>query len=185
MKKWKQIVDFPTYEVSNAGEIRNVKTKQMLKPFVDGKGRYLQVTLCNKGKMKKALVHRLVAEYFVKNPKPDEFLEVNHIDYNIKNNNYENLEWTSRKGNMAHAFKKFSPVRNFRHCVLYVDKKNMGNFKSIDAACKYAKEHFNASYASLSKYRKVGNIEIIAEARTTIPEGSTPEDELLVEAQNS
>ena len=36
-------------------------------------------------------VHRLVAKYFVKNPKPNEYDMVNHIDGDKMNNHYDNL----------------------------------------------------------------------------------------------
>jgi len=38
-------------------------------------------------------VHRLVAEAFVKNPRPDIFDLVDHIDHNKSNNHCTNLRW--------------------------------------------------------------------------------------------
>ena len=38
-------------------------------------------------------VHRLVAKAFVKNPRPDLFDQVDHIDHNRSNNHYTNLRW--------------------------------------------------------------------------------------------
>lgn len=49
-------------------------------------------------------VHRLVAKYFVKNPKPDEFDIVNHIDGDKMNNHYKNLEWCNISINTQHAY---------------------------------------------------------------------------------
>ena len=48
-------------------------------------------------------VHRLVAENFIVNPKPDEYNVVNHIDGNKRNNFYKNLEWCSHSMNAKHA----------------------------------------------------------------------------------
>ena len=48
-------------------------------------------------------VHRLVAEYFVKNPNPNVYTEVNHKDENKQNNNDYNLEWCDRKYNTYYS----------------------------------------------------------------------------------
>lgn len=62
---------------------------------------YVQVMLYLDGKRKPTYVHRLVAFAFVPNPhnKPN----VNHLDFNRKNNNKENLEWVTQAENCRHA----------------------------------------------------------------------------------
>ena len=52
---------------------------------------------------KEKLVHRLVAESFIKNPR--HFKTVNHIDHNKSNNAVSNLEWMSLKKNIKLAWK--------------------------------------------------------------------------------
>ena len=41
-------------------------------------------------------VHRMVASLFCYNPRPDIFLEVDHIDRNHANNHWKNLRWVNR-----------------------------------------------------------------------------------------
>ena len=47
-------------------------------------------------------VHRLVAKAFVKNPRPDIFNMVDHIDGNPSNNHYTNLRWVDCQLNNSH-----------------------------------------------------------------------------------
>lgn len=56
----------------------------------------------NVGNRKKMYVHRAVATAFI--PNPENKSDVNHIDGNKFNNMLSNLEWNTRKENMAHAF---------------------------------------------------------------------------------
>lgn len=53
--------------------------------------------------MVKEAVHRLVALAFI--PQPEGCNVVNHLDSNRQNNNVENLEWTTVKGNTVHGYK--------------------------------------------------------------------------------
>jgi hypothetical protein len=50
------------------------------------------------------LIHRMVAEMFIKRPKNNpEANEVNHEDLDKSNNNYSNLSWVTRRENIRHA----------------------------------------------------------------------------------
>jgi len=101
-KEWKNIEDFPNYEISNYGEIRNKKTDKILKAWSTERG-YPRVDLCKDGNKKPYRIHRLVTKYFVPNPQNKTY--VNHKDGNKKNNRADNLEWCTAKENTTHAIK--------------------------------------------------------------------------------
>ena len=96
------------YEVSDTGSVRAVsrevnsryKTRTLsaktLKPSLDKDG-YLAVSLYKDGKAHRKRVSRLVAEAFL--GVPSKFMEVNHKDENVRNNNVSNLEWCDRTYN--------------------------------------------------------------------------------------
>ncbi|HVY01654.1 MAG TPA: NUMOD4 domain-containing protein [Candidatus Nanoarchaeia archaeon] len=66
MEQYIKIKDFPSYEVSNLGNIRNLKGK-ILSPTPDQKG-YLMVCLRKDGKSYTKRLARLVAISFISNP---------------------------------------------------------------------------------------------------------------------
>lgn len=86
--------------VSKCGNVKNILTGVILKPFKMKKG-HLQVSISKNGKVKKYLVHRIVAKAFIKNPdlKPC----INHINCNPADNRVENLEWCTDRENKKHA----------------------------------------------------------------------------------
>lgn len=110
------------------------------------------------GKQYKKLVHRLVAETFIDNPK--NLPEVNHKDNNPKNNNVENLEWCDRKYNLQQSYKRYPPNRNTIKCILLNNMKYIKTFDCIKDAAEYAHIHFNSSITTLRKYKKHKAIEI-------------------------
>ncbi len=50
------------------------------------------------------LVHRLVAEYFIKRPSPHHTI-VGHLDFNKENNHFSNLKWFTHKEHLIHREK--------------------------------------------------------------------------------
>ena len=100
-EKWKTVQNFPNYEVSNEGRVRNKKTCKVLSPnCVKG---YLRARLYKNGVPTPIFIHRLVASAFIENPKGKPY--VNHIDGNKKNNEAKNLEWATGSENELHAYK--------------------------------------------------------------------------------
>lgn len=103
MEIFKPVEGFEDYLVSDEGRIYSLKTKKFRKPTKTSKG-YLQVNLSKSGKVKRFLVHRLVAEAFI--PNPLNLDTVDHIN-NIKTDNrVENLQWLSREDNVRKACNK-------------------------------------------------------------------------------
>lgn len=130
-----------------------------MKPWLDSKGSYFMITLCKEGSCDKMYIHRLVAKTFISNPY--NLPEVNHKDHDSYNNKVENLEWCTRKQNMKHCFELHSQVRNYKECYLYKDTERIGDFQSINSACRYAKNTYGVSYSSLNKYKKVNEFKIL------------------------
>ena len=92
------------YQESNYGRTKSLKfgKEKILRPSVNKNG-YLTVCLSKNNKKKTCRVHRLVAKYFIPNPK--NLPEVNH-KFGVKFDNYfENLEPCTDIQNMQHAFK--------------------------------------------------------------------------------
>jgi hypothetical protein len=94
------------YYVTKLGEVWNTETMAKVKGSINKDG-YRQVDL---GSVPNIKVHRLVAHHFVSVPKyllakgfTEENLVVNHLDGNKLNNSWNNLEWTTIRGNTEHA----------------------------------------------------------------------------------
>jgi hypothetical protein len=101
MEQWKDIEDFPNYEVSSWGNVRNKKSGRILKPRIHKAGKYTsyESLLYNEDypKGKHLRNHRLVAFAFI--PLVDGKECVDHIDGNSLNNRVENLHWVDKSEN--------------------------------------------------------------------------------------
>lgn len=101
MEIFKDIQGYPNYQVSNMGRIWSKKRQIYLKPYKNNSG-YLTVCLTAiNGKIKRELIHRLVAIAFLDNP--NDYPCVNHKDENKENNQLTNLEWCDRSYNINYG----------------------------------------------------------------------------------
>jgi hypothetical protein len=115
---WKDVVGYEgSYQVSNKGDIRScdrfidymngplaMRKIQKGRPlkFMESHVGHYRVELSDGIIPKKYFVHRLVAIAFI--PNPNNYPIINHLDCDPKNNNVENLEWTTISGNVIHAY---------------------------------------------------------------------------------
>ena len=89
------------YFVFTDGTIYNATTKHKMSQCKDKDG-YMNVCLSHQGKHWTIHVHRLVANAFI--PNPDNKPEVNHKNGKKHDNNVSNLEWSTAKENVQHAY---------------------------------------------------------------------------------
>lgn len=113
METWKDVVGYEGYyQVSNRGRVKALERidsnnrRHFEHILAQGKrpNGYLCVHLSKANNAKWFLVHRLVAIAFVEKKEGCDI--VNHLDNNPANNNTDNLEWTTYKGNMQWAAKQ-------------------------------------------------------------------------------
>ncbi len=101
MEIWRDIPRYEgLYKVSSVGNVKSVKTGRLRKIQKDRNG-YRNIRLYKDGRYYTEMVHRLVAEAFIPNPK--NLPEINHIDEVKWNNRVNNLEWCTRIYNMNYG----------------------------------------------------------------------------------
>lgn len=98
IEEWTDIAGFDKYECTKHGEVRNKKTKKVLKPYPNYVGGYDVVDLsCPEKRRCQRTVHRLIAETFL--PKREGANIVDHLNGCRTDNRAENLRWTTSYGN--------------------------------------------------------------------------------------
>lgn len=103
---YKQIEEFPKYEINCFGEIRNISTQIRKYVYLHSTG-YWYVQFKKDGKTYSRKLHRLVAEYFVAKPSgvEEDLLVVKHLDNDKANTIYTNLAWDTQYNNTQDAYR--------------------------------------------------------------------------------
>lgn len=130
--EWKTIPDFPNYQVSDEGNVFNLKNNRPLLLSKRPAG-YWTANLSNSGKRATIDVHRLVAQCFGL----DTSQQIDHIDGDKLNNKLSNLRTVNNRQNkMAGVMKKNGCVRGYI--------KRRGKFM---AYCRFGgKQHYLGTY---------------------------------------
>lgn len=114
-ERWIPTYEYPMYEVSNTGYIRNAHTKKILKTQINKQG-YKTLSLSKDGKVRTVRVNRLIAQSFYGGSFGG--LDVDHVDTNKQNNHISNLQFCTRKENVRcvveHGIMSKNDYRNHR-----------------------------------------------------------------------
>lgn len=137
-EEWKKYPEFPKYEVSDYGQVKNIETGNIIKLGTNPKG-YIIAILWIDGKQVGRQVHRMVSMSFIDNiySKP----QVNHKDGNKTNNKLDNLEWVTRSENMRHAFDVLGYEVSNKIDIRLIDGDTIEVFNSIADAGRYIIEN--------------------------------------------
>lgn len=113
MPEWRSVIGYEDrYEVSDSGQVRNVKTGRILKPGIFGTHGHYGVILCRSGTRKAMYVHVLMLEAF-RCPRPPGLI-ARHLDDVPERNLIENLAWGTPRENTLDALRGERRARGLR-----------------------------------------------------------------------
>lgn len=134
---WKSIEDFPKYQVSDQGRIKNIQTGRVFTGSKDAFG-YMHVRLVNPyGGITLKKVHRLVAEAFLPNPENKPLID--HIDGDKTNNALSNLRWFTYSENSkayedSHKGQRKTVAKNRKIAQYNLDGELLAKYDSMKKA---------------------------------------------------
>lgn len=114
-EQWRDVEGYDgMYQVSDLGRVRSLKfgKVRVLRARKNGNG-YLMVDLCKDGKVKRFLVHRLVAQAFIQNDDESKTI-INHINECKSDDRAVNLEWCDYRYNST--YNDIHHRRNTKRC---------------------------------------------------------------------
>lgn len=136
-EKWKPIKDYPNYIISSIGRVMNIRTKRLLKSYLDNSGGYECVNLWRNNCGKIYRIHILVYTHFYNDFNLQNYV-INHIDGNKTNNNMLNLEKITYQENNLHAVYNIKTNKSSK--TIYQLDKNKNIIKEYPSIAKAQKE---------------------------------------------
>ena len=155
MKEFKKIKSLNfLYEVNKDSIVRNVKSKKVLRPYIDHSG-YYRFNFNNKSleeKSKKMFLHQIMMEVFGEE-KPEWSTSIDHINRNRLDNRIENLRWANStiqaqnrdNSYVAEIGKKtiYKAIEKRKKPVIGIEKNgNKKEFSCISEAGEYIKNNY-------------------------------------------
>jgi len=142
---WKEIENYPNYQISNLGNIKSLNYnrrgfEQTLTPIINAHGYYI-INLYNAGKMKTFKVHHLMGIVFF-NYYTIKGFTIDHKDHNPLNNNINNLQIITHRENNTkdrtnkNGFTGVNKKGNVYQSKINIDGKykHIGMFKTAEDA---------------------------------------------------
>lgn len=169
-EEWRTIKNYEKYEISNLGQVRNKKHKNLLKQRIDAKGYYNITVDCYDNKIRKSVtIHKLVALSFCDNPLNKNV--VDHINRNKLDNKAVNLRWVTSKENANNKTYKnnLSVIQKDLNdniikewnCIKDVVEKLKFDKSAIAKCCNGTWKHYKGYNWSWKKERELGKMTII------------------------
>jgi len=151
---WITINEFPKYEISNFGRVKNNKNR-ILKIGTHRDG-YKQVCLRKNKKTYTRKIHRFVAQAFI--PNPNNLPQVNHIDEDKTNNMVDNLEWVTVKENNLYGARAYKASQSCSKPIKVIYRD--GTYENWESATIFAKEfklNRDSIYNAIRNHRTTRN----------------------------
>lgn len=156
---WKPVKGYKRfYEVSNKGRFRSLKGPNnrkkkinILKGTLHNSG-YYRMLLTSRGVKKPFLLHRLVAEAFLKKPRKIK-LQVNHKNGIKTDNGVENLEWVTHKENMVHGHSTGLFPRGDRHGRSKIPSSKIEEIRKSEITCSSLAKIYGVNKSSIHRIK--------------------------------
>lgn len=135
----------PYYFCDKYGNVySDYKGYMQLLAFDEDKDGYYRVSLQTKNNKRRSFrVNRIIALTFI--PNPDNLPVVNHKDNNKKNNNVDNLEWSTVKENTIHGY-KYNNYHYVKPVIAIYNNGKIQEFSSVSDCANY----FGVSQTTIS-----------------------------------
>lgn len=127
--EWKTINDYPNYQISKCGIVKNNKDK-ILKQRINRNG--YQIINLSKGNIKKTFpIHRLIGMHYIER-KNENLCILDHIDRDKLNNSIENLRWVDYNGNNRNKSvpNKYGYTGVYKRNNRYIARIRLNGFKT-------------------------------------------------------
>lgn len=149
---WREVLGFEgIYAVSSYGRVKRLQQQHGTQAGRILKGHnlrgYYHVYLSWQNKVRRRLIHRLVAQAFI----GVSSLEINHKDGNGLNNRLENLEYVTRQENAAHARINGFYARGERSASSTLTRRQVRRIRQLKGSMTYAEiaKRFGVTYSGV------------------------------------